>query len=105
MRTQPHNTESQVQQTKTRKVRKTRKFKASLRKTVSFRLRDLKSARQTEAAFIETLKSLCPEARLMGPYANDTYHVWEPRPGKTGRPPLTDVVRIVKSYNDLFEVV
>lgn len=102
MKTQLHTTENQVQQIKTRK---TRKFKTSLRKTVSFRIKPHPHLVSGQSVLIDVLKAEAAGAVVLGPFADNRYHIWEPKPAKKGRPPITLAQKIVRMNPDVFEAV
>jgi hypothetical protein len=102
MKNQAHNLESQVQKTN---PRHRRKFSTALRKTVSFRIKAVEHLISGQSVLIETIKAESPGAVVLGPFADNRYHIWEPRPAKKGRPPVTKAQRIVRMNPDVFEAM
>lgn len=82
--------------------RATRKFSKTLRKTAVFRFRASHGDNWQQSTVLGEIASQAPDGKVIGPYAErETFHLWEPRPKKHGRPTITDAQRAVRHWASL----
>lgn len=81
------------------------KWHKHFRKTVTFRFHAENIAFDEREMLLRMMKMFGDNIRIIGPYVDDSYHVWEPRPGKHGRPSLTRLQKSVQQNRNLFEVI